>query len=102
MSFIAAISKDELVGSQMIEGAFDATLIENFVYRVLRHVRSDPRTAEKPIVLLMDNAVVHRHTSVIDICQKMRATILFNAQYSPWLNPIEYLFGILKRELRRS
>ena len=29
----------------------------------------------------------------------MGAIVLFNAEYSPWLNPIEMLFGLIKRRL---
>jgi transposase len=30
----------------------------------------------------------------------MKANILFNAEYSPWLNPIEQLFGLIKKNLK--
>jgi transposase len=26
--------------------------------------------------------------------------VVFNAEYSPWLNPVESLFGYLKRKVR--
>jgi transposase len=30
----------------------------------------------------------------------MHESVLFNAQYSPWINPIELLFNHLKRKFR--
>jgi transposase len=96
MSFIAAITQHEVMGSQIIEGAFDSTLIEEFMFRILNHLRTDPKTATKDIVVLMDNAVVHRHGVVLETCRKMKANVLFNAEYSPWLNPVEQLFGYVK------
>jgi len=48
----------------------------------------------------MDNAVIHRHSSVLQTCRKMKVNVLFNAEYSPWLNPIEQLFGLVKKALK--
>jgi transposase len=96
MSFIAAITQHEVIGSQIIEGAFDATLFEAFVFKLLNHVRADPKTATKTVVLFMDNAVVHRHSSVLETCKRLKVNVVFNAEYSPWLNPVEQLFGYVK------
>ena len=96
MSYIAAISQEEVIGTQIIEGAFDATLFEGFMFKVLKHVRSDPKTRLKSLVVLMDNAVIHHHSSVLETCLKLKALVLFNAEYSPWLNPVEQLFGYVK------
>ncbi len=42
MSFIAAITQDRLLCSEVIEGAYDATLFEEVLFKMLTHVRSDP------------------------------------------------------------
>ena len=46
----------------MLEGGVDSVLFENFVYHTLRHVRTDPKLKCKDVVLLMDNAVIHKHS----------------------------------------
>jgi transposase len=48
----------------------------------------------------MDNASLHKHPSVYETVREFRANILLNAQYSPWLNPVEQLFNYIKRQLR--
>ena len=48
----------------------------------------------------MDNAVIHKTQAVYDTARMMNTTLLLNAEYSPWLNPIEQLFNKLKRQLR--
>ena len=73
----------------MIEGAFDSTLFENFLYRVLNKLRQRAETKSKTIVVLMDNARIHMSANIQATAEKMGAVVLFNAQYSPWLNPIE-------------
>lgn len=85
---------------QMIEGGTDANLFENFIYNMLNKLRRDPETKSKHIVILMDNATIHKSSIVYKTAREMKTTILFNAQYSPWLNPIEQLFNKLKRQLR--
>jgi predicted TIM-barrel enzyme len=47
MSLIAAISQDQVLASQLIEGGVDSVLFENFVYHLLRGIRTDPRLAGK-------------------------------------------------------
>jgi len=32
----------------------------------------------------------------------MKALVLFNASYSPWLNPVEQLFKYLKSKLKED
>jgi transposase len=49
----------------------------------------------------MDNASIHKHESVYATARRFKANVLLNAQYSPWLNPIEQLFNHVKRKLRQ-
>ena len=81
----------------MIEGGTDANLFENFIYNMLNKLRRDPEMINKHILILMDNATIHKSSIVNKTARAMKTTILFNAQYSPWLNPIEQLFNRLKR-----
>ena len=78
----------------------DATIFENFLYRLLVHVRERPEFAGRQVVLLMDNASIHHHRRVMDLALRMKAILLYNPQYSPWLNPVEKLFKYLKGHLR--
>ena len=78
----------------------DATIFENFLYRLLVHVRESPEFAGRQVVLLMDNASIHHHRRVVDTVLGMKAILLYNPQYSPFLNPVEKLFKYLKGRLR--
>ena len=49
---------------QVIEGGTDAVIFENFIYHCLKKLRTDPTTRHKHIVVLMDNATIHKHSSV--------------------------------------
>lgn len=100
VSMIAAISQDKVVSHQILEGGVDSVIFENFVYQTLLSLRKDKDLMDKDIVLLMDNAAIHKHSQVKETARKMKVNILFNAEYSPWLNPIEQLFRYLKEKLK--
>ena len=86
----------------MLEGGTDSVFFENFIYNMLDKLRRDPSTANKDIVLLMDNAAIHKKSIVFETARRMKANILFNAECSPWLNSIEQLFKKLKQSLRKK
>jgi transposase len=97
---MACISLDRVVSAQMSSGCSDSVMFENFIYRTLNKLRLDDATRHKTIVLLLDNAAIHKTDAVLQTAHKMGAVVLFNAQYSPWLNPIEQLFNHLKKRAR--
>lgn len=79
MSLIAAISSEKVIASQIIEGGVDAIVYENFIYQLLNSLRKDKSQCERPILLFMDNAPIHKHSSVLITCQRMKANVIFNA-----------------------
>ena len=99
MTLIAAISYDKVISHQIIEGGVDSVIFENFIYHTLKSIRNDKDTCGKDVVLLMDNAVTHKHNLVLETAKHFKVNVLFNAEYSPWLNPIEQLFGYLKKKI---
>ena len=78
LSLLSAISKESLLANQLIEGGVDATIFENFLYRLLVHVRERPEFAGRQVVLLMDNASIHHHRRVVDLALRMKAILLYN------------------------
>ena len=85
-----------------MEGGVDSVVFENFVYQTLLSIRKDKNYKDRDVVLLMDNAAIHKHSQVKETARKMKVNILFNAEYSPWLNPIEQLFRHLKEKLKEE
>ena len=97
LTLIAAMTIQNVISMQVVEGGTDAVIFENFLFRTLESIRRSPTTRNKPIVILMDNAVIHKTPVFYNTAKRMNATLLLNAEYSPWLNPIEQLFNKLKR-----
>jgi len=85
------------VANWIVEGAMDSHLFDRFLDELLFHVRSDAATARRDVVILMDNATIHHHSRVYQTIKRYKANALYNAPYSPWLNPVELYFKELKR-----
>jgi len=60
MSLISAIAYDRIISNQLVEGGVDGILFENFIYQTLVSVRNDKTIGTKRIILLLDNATVHK------------------------------------------
>lgn len=63
-------------------------------------MRSNPKYADRNLILFMDNAAIHKHPIILEVARMFDVTILFNCEYSPWLNPVEQLFRFLKSKIR--
>ena len=48
-------------------------------------------------VIMMDNASIHKGEDVERICADKKYKILYTPPYSPWFNPIESCFSIVKK-----
>ena len=62
------------------------------------------RTAALRYIFVMDNARIHKSKFMKRFWGAMKREgrrIVFQAKYSPELNPIEYVFGFLKRRLKQ-
>jgi transposase len=57
---------------------------------------------EEKQVIVMDNASIHKNKKTRDIIEKAGHELLFLPPYSPDLNPIEKVFGTIKRMLKHT
>jgi transposase len=69
---------------------------------MLLHLRTTEQYKNARIILLMDNATIHRHPGVSKTILDMKAFLVFNPQYSPHLNPVERFFKSVKCRVNES
>lgn len=99
---ITAVSPIGLHATQLIEGANDRVTFENFFFQLAQSLRSQPRSCNRDIVVVMDNATIHKHEMIRKVAARFQVGVLFLAEYSPWLNPCEQVFNAIKRRLRND
>jgi transposase len=96
---LPAYAKDGIVFSRGFRGSTDATVIENFIYQLLRPCRRRP---EPNSDLVMDNASFHHSERIAQMCADAKVKLIYLPLYSPYLNPIEEFFAELKSLIRRN
>ena len=61
LSLISAVAYDEVISNQLIEGGVDSSVFEHFIFKTLEYIRTNDRYKGRRVVLLMDNARIHKH-----------------------------------------
>jgi len=93
MTLIMAVSSDGVVHHQLFRGATDSVRFANFV-------RSIPATALRRS-LLLDNAAFHKSKVVQQACRDVGVQMTFLPPYTPFFQPIEHVFGVLKHHYQK-
>jgi hypothetical protein len=92
-SMCAAISKEGWIKTLVRSGSFDTASFFDFL---------NTMNAPQGSILLMDNVRFH-HTKVVkELCDLKGWIILFVPPYSPWYNPIEGMFSVVKRHFYKT
>jgi transposase len=99
MTLLSTISNIGVISNQILAGKVDTTLIVNYLEETFYKLRKDPHFKDKQILLFWDNATIHKGVNIHRLCLKYKIHVLYNAAYSPQLNPIEIYFKHLKEML---
>jgi transposase len=81
------------------EQTYNQNKFKDFLENLVEVLRNRTR---KTFIIFMDNASFHKTEPVLKFLNDNDVKCIFNAPYSPQLNPIETCFGFLKRWLRRK
>ena len=93
VSLLLATTKERIIGFQVYTGTCNSAKFAQFI-------RSLPLSTDA--TLLMDNVAFHKTRVVREEAQAKGATLFFTPPYSPWYNPVETTFSILKHRYRRA
>ena len=89
MSACVCVNEHGIVARKLVKGAFNKTSFREF----LESFRLAPGT-----VVLMDNVRFHHCKETLEWLHSRGIVVLFTPPYSPWFNPIELCFSIVKRK----
>ena len=97
-SLLMCISSSGIMLHDVKDGGYKAADFVVFI-QALSHLF--PQVQTRQVCLVMDNAPIHRAAEDTDNILDNNVRHLFLPPYSPDLNPIENVFGVLKKRYRR-
>lgn len=91
-SFLVAASNNTIVLKESSFGSFNSLSFSSFL---------ESLPVPSGTVILLDNVAFHHSKVVKEVAERKGFVLLFVPPYSPWFNPIEGVFSIVKREFYR-
>ena len=88
-SVLLAVSNTEVVDVIMVDGSINSDVFAMFVSRLGVHGKKH---------LLMDNASIHKTKTVKAAIAATGMSPLFLPPYTPWFQPVEHCFSVLKND----
>ena len=92
-SAIVCVSSDKLISKSITQGSVNTSKFLDFLKSF-----DIPQNS----VILMDNVSFHHSKVVTDYLKDKGVDILYTPPYSPWFNPIELCFSIVKRAFKQN
>jgi transposase len=90
---ICCVTDDAITGVDVFPGSANTSKILSFVASL---------NLPKGSVLLLDNVSFHHALTFKKMCEELKIELLHVPPYSPWFNPIELVFSIVKRAYYRT
>lgn len=88
ISSLVAISDSKIIHRQEVKGSFNSELFSKFILDI---------ALPQGTVILLDNVSFHHSLIVREAAKSKGFELLYTPPYSPWFNPIEGVFSIVKR-----
>ena len=87
-SVLAVVDNKGIVAKKSVQGAYNTNLFLEFL-----------QSLQLPIdtIILLDNVRFHHSNVIKEFAQTKKWKLLYVPPYSPWFNPIEEVFSIVKR-----
>ena len=87
-SVMAIVSQTTVIKTKLLQGSFNSLSFYDFMESLNIPERS---------VILLDNVRFHYSKVVAELAKARKWELFFVPPYSPWFNPIEGVFSIMKR-----
>lgn len=91
-SGITAIGTNGMLYCTLVRGSVTSQIYDAFLKYLVELLKADG-----PIVFWMDNSLVHKNSE--EIFKNSKNKVIYNAPYSPEVNPIENIFGFWKNKI---
>jgi transposase len=96
-TLVAGLCENKIIAPITFKGTTDSVTLNCWLTDHLL-----PCISGKKAVIVMDNAAFHKSVETKHIIKKNRHILLFLPPYSPHLNPIERMFGSIKKHFKNT
>jgi transposase len=93
VSSLVVASSEKIIKRQEVKGSFNTKLFTEYI---------ESMSLPRGTVILLDNVAFHHSNVVKDLVSRKGYELLFVPPYSPWYNPIEGIFSIIKRRFYKG
>lgn len=100
LNLIMAITNKNVFAYQIRKGSHNEHSFISFILDITRKLYEVDSHQISNTVLFLDNARFHRSTLAMKLLRLLPFTTIFNAPFWSELNPIEMVFGIIKRRIK--
>lgn len=101
VSLLLAVSHDAVLGYFLKEGPINNFIFAEFMLQLDRRIRESWNPTLPPVYIL-DNAQAHKGAFLKGLFMTTKMQVIYLPPYSPELNWIEFVFGILKQRLDKT
>jgi transposase len=92
-SVVACVSNKSILATKVVKGAFNTQLFLDFLVNL---------NLPSQTVVLLDNVRFHHSRVVKDYAMSQGIDLLYVPPYSPWFNPVELCFSVVKRHYYKT
>ncbi len=96
-SLLLARRGKELLSPMIFEGTCNKELFNEWLEKMLL---PELKKYKEKQVIIMDNASIHKNKKTREILERAGHILLYLPPYSPDFNPIEKIFGVIKRKMK--
>lgn len=101
MSFLAFLGQDGILDTFVTEGTFNRLTFFNYCKEFALSGMCQKYPGRNSVWIL-DGAKIHCHPSIVRYLRSVGIIPIFLPAYCPFFNPIEYVFGYVKKHLKRK
>lgn len=103
VSLLCFLGYNGILESYSVEGTFTREIFFKFCKDFALKEDTPVRTYPGPnSIWILDGAMIHFDKNIVDYLRTLGIIVIFLPAYSPQLNPIEIVFGLIKKKLQRN
>ena len=101
LTLLLAVSQSRILGYYILTTGINQVIFANFLKDVHDHLIESGVPRDKWI-FVFDNARPHKTKICKSLLVKLKIQSFFTPAYSPEINSIEFIFGVIKRKYRKT